>query len=65
MSLAFRGLSSAAQLRGVFTRDAGPFHTDAQPEHFWWFLNTRVAPFDDVRVRRALNFAVDRRQIVN
>ena len=63
LSLAFSGLAPA-QLRGVFTRNAGTFHTDAEPETFWWFLNTRVAPFDDVRVRRALNFAVDRRAIV-
>ncbi len=62
VALAFRG-QSAEQLRGLFTRVAGRLHLDAQPTTLWWFFNTRVAPFDDVRVRRAVNFAVDRARL--
>ena len=38
---------------------------EVNPSHTTWFLalNTRVAPFDDVRVRRALNLAVDREHL--
>ncbi len=64
VSIAFRGLTPARQ-RGVFTRDVGRFHTDQQPGTSWFFLNSRVAPFSDVRVRRALNFAVDRSVLVS
>jgi YVTN family beta-propeller protein len=43
------------------------------PEHFpsgftaatsWLFLNTRIAPFNNADVRKAINFAVDRNKIV-
>jgi ABC-type transport system substrate-binding protein len=39
-------------------------HTQAEPETDYVTLNTRVAPFNNVLVRRALNFAVDRRKLV-
>ena len=51
---------SRERQRGVVTRHADRIHSDPFPGTFWWFLNTRVPPFDDVRVRRALNFATDR-----
>jgi peptide/nickel transport system substrate-binding protein len=33
----------------------------------WWYvpMNTRMAPFDNVKVRQAVNFAIDRKQLVN
>ena len=39
-------------------------HVDEQQSVVFVFLNTRRPPFDDVRVRRALNYAVDRGRVV-
>ena len=39
-------------------------HVDPGLSTFYLFLNTRLAPFDNVDVRRALNFAVDRDKLV-
>jgi YVTN family beta-propeller protein len=48
------------ELDTLFTRYAGQVRSNAQAATLFFFLNTRVPPFDDVRVRRALNYAVDR-----
>ena len=33
----------------------------------WWYvpMNTRMAPFDNIKVRQAVNFAIDRKALVN
>jgi YVTN family beta-propeller protein len=50
--------------RGVLTRHADRLYSDPRPGTFWVYLNTRVPPFDDLRVRRALNYATDRKALV-
>ena len=35
------------------------------PNTYYFFMNTRVAPFDKVAVRRAVNYAIDRRALVS
>jgi len=52
------------RLHELRTQYASQLHVSSQPTTRWLDLNTRIAPFDDVRVRRALNFAVDRRLFI-
>ena len=44
-------------------RYANQVHIDPAGATFALFLNTRVAPFDRLSVRRALNYAIDRNRI--
>jgi YVTN family beta-propeller protein len=54
----------AALLPELRTRFPAQLHTNATTETDFFQLNSRLRPFDDVRVRRALNLAIDRREIV-
>ncbi len=51
---------SQGRLAAIETRYASQVHTNPQLATIYLFLNTRLAPFDRLDVRRALNYAADR-----
>jgi YVTN family beta-propeller protein len=53
------------RLKELLTRYPGRLQSEAVPWTDYMFLNTRVPPFDDLRVRQALNYAVDRKRIAD
>ena len=54
----------ARLLPSVETRYAAQLHSYVVPTTDFFEFNTTTAPFNDVRVRQALSFAIDRRVIV-
>jgi peptide/nickel transport system substrate-binding protein len=49
------------RLEEVGTRFASQLHSNPAPgTMFFLFLNTRLRPFNDIKVRRAINYAIDR-----
>jgi peptide/nickel transport system substrate-binding protein len=55
---------SKRQLDDLATRYPGQLRMSTTAVTNYFFLNTRVRPFDDVRVRRAVNYAFDRQGFV-
>jgi peptide/nickel transport system substrate-binding protein len=59
-----RGAEGSLDLADLRARYGSRLHANPIAGSFSVYLNTRVPPFDDVRVRRALNYAVDRQAAV-
>ncbi len=57
------GLIPASQLKSLQLRNRSQLHANPAPIVDFIHLNTHRRPFDNVRVRRALNYAVDRAKI--
>jgi YVTN family beta-propeller protein len=60
--MAFDGVPSKL-FEEVETQYASEVHQDPLPRTTFMFLNTHVPPFDNVRVRRAVNYAVNRSSV--
>src|SRR4029450_10833929 len=46
------------------TTQAGQLHSNPNPGTWFMFLDAQSPPFDGERVRRALNYAVDRKAVI-
>ena len=53
------------RVEALATTRPAQLHSDPFISTYYMFLNVRVPPFDDLRVRRALNLATDRRRLVD
>jgi peptide/nickel transport system substrate-binding protein len=62
--LASYPVGAPQQLEDLFVRFPAQVHTSPEANTFFAVLDTRIPPFDDVDVRQAMNFAIDRGRIV-
>ena len=62
--LVFQANLSGARVEELAARYPRQVQLDRQQATTFLFLNVRRPPFDDVRVRRAIDYAVDRQRIV-
>jgi YVTN family beta-propeller protein len=61
----FNGTLEPARLDQLAIQYGGRLHSAPEPQLEYMLINDRVPPFDDVRVRRALNYALDRRKVAD
>lgn len=54
----------ADRLNELATKYASQIHINSTTQMYYMALDTRVAPFNNVQVRRALNYAVDRSAVI-
>ena len=60
----FGGPLPPARVRAIQAQSAAQLSTDADAELDYMWMNVETHPFDDPRVRRAINYAVDRKRMV-
>jgi peptide/nickel transport system substrate-binding protein len=56
---------SPSRIRSLAAQSPGRLHSSPSQVTNWMTLNVRRRPFDDVRVRQAVNLAIDRNRVVD
>jgi YVTN family beta-propeller protein len=59
----FAGTLKPARIRQLAIQYGGQLHSTPAPQLEHMLMNVRLPPFDDVRARQALNYAVDRHEV--
>jgi YVTN family beta-propeller protein len=61
----FINLVAPQHVQELMTRYTSQLHINSLLAIHYLFMNTKLPPFDDVRVRQAVNYAVDRSKVVD